>query len=288
MIDPFLIRELVAQALREDLLYGDATTNALFQKSFPARAEVVAKEPLVVAGVDVFQAVFSMLDPSVRLEALAAPGTSLEAGSILVRLEGDGRSILKGERTALNFLQRLCGIATLSRKFVAEVAGTQAKIVDTRKTTPGYRALEKAAVRLGGGSSHRAHLGDLILIKDNHIALVGGIRAAIQAARAACPHPMKIELEVDRLDDLEAAMAGGVEIIMLDNMALSEIKKAVSLIRAKAPSVLIEVSGRVNLKSARAIAECGVDLISVGALTHSARAVDIGLDIQASGAWDAA
>ena len=280
MIDPFLSRELIEQALREDLFYGDVTTDALFQNSFAAVGEVMAKEDLIVAGTDLFQAVFSVLDPSLRIDLLASPGQSLHRGDTIARLEGDARSLLKGERTALNFLQRLSGIATLTRKFVAEVAGTSAKIVDTRKTTPAHRALEKEAVRLGGGQNHRGHLGDLILIKDNHIALSGGMKNAIQRVCAAPSHPLKIEVEVDRLSDLGEAISGGVEIIMLDNMSLDEIRKAVSLIRAKAQSILIEVSGGIDLESVRAIAECDVDLISVGALTHSARAVDIGLDIQ--------
>lgn len=280
MIDPFLTKGLVEQALREDLLYGDVTTDVLFQNPLPAVGTVMAKEELVAAGTDLFQAVFTVLDPSVSIDLLVSPGQSLHRGEAIARLVGDARSILKGERAALNFLQRLSGIATLTQKFVARVAGTSAKIVDTRKTTPGCRALEKEAVRLGGGQSHRCHLGDLILIKDNHIALAGGIKHAIQTARTTRSHALKIEVEVDRLSDINEAIAGGVKIIMLDNMPLDEIKEAVSLIRAKAPSVLIEVSGGIDLDHVRAIAECGVDLISVGVLTHSARAVDIGLDIQ--------
>jgi len=275
----FLMRPLLEAALHEDLLYGDVTTEAIFQKPCPAVAEIIAKEALVVAGVEVFQAVFALIDPTLQLEVLVKPGQNLQKGEVLIRLEGDGRSILKGERTALNFLQRLSGIATLTQQFVQAAAGTSAKIVDTRKTTPGYRALEKAAVRAGGGHSHRAHLGDLILIKDNHIALAGGIEAALQAAQAARAHPFKIEVEVDRLPDLPAAIAAGVEIIMLDNLSLEEMVQAVAQIRADAPHILIEASGGVSLNSVRAIAECGVDLISVGALTHSARAVDISLDL---------
>jgi nicotinate-nucleotide pyrophosphorylase (carboxylating) len=194
-------------------------------------------------------------------------------------VSGDARILLKGERTALNFLQRLSGIATLTRQFVDRIQGTSARIVDTRKTTPGLRVCEKEAVRLGGGGNHRFHLGDLILIKDNHISLVGGVAEAIRAARGAGSHSLKVEVEVSTLSELEEALQEGVDIIMLDNMPLAEIKKAVRLIRGKSPQTLVEVSGGVDMETVSEIAQSGVDLISVGALTHSAPAMDISFDI---------
>lgn len=280
MIESFLTRDLVQQALTEDLLYGDPTTEALFTKSFDAIGDVVAKEDLVVAGLDIFEIVFKTLDPSVRFEPVFSPGQCVPKGGLIARLTGDGRSILKGERTALNFMQRLSGIATLTRQFVEAVKDTPVQIVDTRKTTPGYRALEKKAVRLGGGGNHRFHLGDLILIKDNHIALVGSVKEAVTRARAYTGHALKIEVEVNTFAELEEAIAEKPEIIMLDNMDTNAIKKAVLQIRAKAPGVLIEVSGGVTLASVKTIAHTGVDLISIGALTHSARAVDISLETE--------
>jgi nicotinate-nucleotide pyrophosphorylase (carboxylating) len=279
MIEPFLLRELAQRALAEDLIYGDRTTEALFPHPLPAVGNVIAKEALVVAGLDLFQTVFHLLDPTIRFEEAARPGEAVRKGRSLVRIFGDARVLLKGERTALNFLQRLSGIATLTRRFVDQVQGTAARIIDTRKTTPGLRALEKEAVRMGGGINHRFHLGDLVLIKDNHIALAGGITPAVKNARAALSHSLKIEVEVTRLSEVEEAIQHAVDIIMLDNMELKEIKQAVRLIRKKAPSTQIEVSGGVQLENVAAVAKTGVDLISVGALTHSARGVDLSLEI---------
>lgn len=278
-MEPFLLRELAQRALAEDLMYGDRTTEALFPDPLPAVGEVIAKEPLVVAGLDLFQAVFHLLDPAVRFEGAAGAGEAVKKGRSILQVFGDARILLKGERTALNFLQRLSGIATLTRRFVSQIERTSARIVDTRKTTPGLRALEKEAVRLGGGINHRFHLGDLILVKDNHIALAGGIGPAIKNARAGLSHALKIEVEVTSPAEAEEAIQHGVEIILLDNMELKEIKQAVRLIRKKAPSTRIEVSGGVRLENVSAIAKCGVDLISVGALTHSAPAVDLSLEI---------
>ncbi len=280
MIEPFLARDLVRQALSEDLLYGDPTTEALFPKPFDAIGDVVAKEDLVIAGLDLFEIVFQTLDPTVRFEPVFSPGQLVPKGGLIARLTGDGRSILKAERTALNFMQKLSGIATLTRQFVEAVKGTPAQVVDTRKTTPGYRALEKKAVRLGGGGNHRFHLGDLILIKDNHIALVGGIKEAVTRARAYSGHTLKIEVEVNTFEELEAAIATLPEIIMLDNMNIDQIKKAVARIRSENQGILIEVSGGVTLDTVKTIANSGVDLISVGALTHSAPAVDISLETE--------
>lgn len=280
MIESFLVRDLVHQALAEDLMYGDSTTEALFPAPLIAMGDAVAKEELVVAGLDLFEMVFRVLDPSIRFEPFFLPGQVVQKGGLIARLTGDGRNILKGERTALNFMQRLSGIATLTRQFVKAVEGTSAQVVDTRKTTPGYRALEKTAVRLGGGRNHRFHLGDLILIKDNHIALAGGVTEAVARARAHSGHTLKIEVEVNTFSELEEATASKVEMIMLDNMAVDEIKIAVAHIRAQAPDVLIEVSGGVRLETIGNIARCGVDFISAGALTHSARAVDISLEVE--------
>ncbi|HZR46423.1 MAG TPA: carboxylating nicotinate-nucleotide diphosphorylase [Candidatus Manganitrophaceae bacterium] len=279
MIESIFLKELAQRALAEDLAYGDRTTEALFSAPRPAVGTVVAKEPLVVAGLDLFRTVFQLLDPGIRFEAAAGAGEAVQKGATVLRLFGDAAVLLKGERTALNFLQRLSGVATLTRRFVDQVAGTPARIVDTRKTTPGLRALEKEAVRLGGGINHRLNLADLILIKDNHIALAGGIAPAVKQARAALSHALKIEVEVTSPAEVEEAIQLGVEIIMLDNMDLKAIREAVQLIRKKAPSTRIEISGGVRLETVAAIARCGVDLISVGALTHSAPAVDISLEI---------
>ncbi|HIE64325.1 MAG: carboxylating nicotinate-nucleotide diphosphorylase [Nitrospira sp.] len=279
MSDSFLLNDLVKRALAEDLGYGDRTTEALFPSPLAATGFIVAKEDLVLAGLDLVRVVFQTLDPSVIFEEKYASGEKVEKGAQIAQVSGDARILLKGERTALNFLQRLSGIATLTCRFVDRTQGTSARIVDTRKTTPGLRACEKEAVRYGGGRNHRFHLGDLILIKDNHILLGGGVAQAIRAVRAAKPHSLKVEVEVSTFSELEEALQVGVEIIMLDNMPLREIKKAVGLIKAKAPETLVEVSGGVNLEHVSKIAACGVDLISVGALTHSAPAVDISFDI---------
>ncbi len=286
MIETFFIRDLVECALAEDLLSGDQTTEALFPEFLPAVAELGAKEALVVAGTELFQAAFHILDPTLKIEFNRLPGALAAAGDLIATVTGDGRSILKGERVALNFMQRLSGIATLTQRFVKALSGTSAKIVDTRKTTPGFRQFEREAVRLGGGQNHRFNLGDLILIKDNHIALAGGIKNAITRARAGCAHPLKIEVEVRNDAELKVAISSEVDIIMLDNMSLKEIKAAVTLIRQNKPSVLIEVSGGVTLDRAGEIAQCGVDLISVGALTHSAQAVDLSLNFRSEADWN--
>ncbi len=284
MAESFLLQEIAKRGLSEDLIYGDRTTEKLFPRPIPALGDLIAKEELVVAGLDLFQTVFELLDPSFRFEIAIGQGTVAAPGTTIGRLAGDGRALLKGERVALNFLQHLCGVATLTRLFVQKVAGTKAKIVDTRKTLPGLRILEKEAVLLGGGYNHRFHLGDLILIKDNHIALAHGIVNAVNATRATLSHPLKIEVEVETFDQVKQAIASGAEIIMLDNMSIPEIKRAVALIRKKRPQIEIEASGGVHLENVAAIAKCGVDMISVGSLTHSAKASDISLDISHHGA----
>jgi len=273
------IREIVAHALAEDCGTGDVTTKALFRANVPASGTILAEEPegLVVAGLAVAVEVFSQADTSLECTTHFADGDRIPAGATVLTVTGDGRSMLQGERVALNFLQRLSGIATLTAKFCDAVKGFKTRIVDTRKTTPGLRALEKWAVTLGGGANHRYGLADGILIKDNHLALAGGdVVGACRQAQERAPHGLKIEVEVQSLEAVQAALDGGADIILLDNMAVPAIHKAVELIKGRAT---IEVSGRVTLSNVREIAAAGPDLISVGALTHSAPAVNLSMDI---------
>jgi len=273
------IREIVARALAEDLGTGDVTTQALFRTHVPASGTIVAEEPegLVLAGLAVAVEVFAQVDPSLTCTPSFADGDRVPAGAAVLTVTGDGRSILKGERVALNFLQRLSGIATLTAKFCDAVKGFKTRIIDTRKTTPGLRALEKWAVTLGGGANHRYGLADGILIKDNHLALAGGdVARACRQARERAPHGLKIEVEVQSLDVVQAALDGGADIILLDNMKVPAIRKAVEMIKGRAT---IEVSGGVTLGNVREIAAAGPDLISVGALTHSAPAARFSMDI---------
>lgn len=273
------IREIVARALSEDLGTGDVTTKALFATAVPARGTIVSeeREGLVLAGLAVAEEVFTQVDSSLECSSRFKDGDRVPVGTTVLTVTGDGRSILKGERVALNFLQRLSGIATLTAKFCDAVKGFKTRIVDTRKTTPGLRALEKWAVTLGGGSNHRYGLADGILIKDNHLAVAGGdVAGACRQARERAPHGLKIEVEVQSLEAVQAALDGGADIILLDNMAVPAIHKAVELIKGRAT---IEVSGRVTLSNVREIAAAGPDLISVGALTHSAPAVNLSMDI---------
>lgn len=272
-----LVQAAVASALAEDLgLVGDITTDAVIGPDMTAAAVLAARKPGVVAGLEVAAAVFQHLDPATRIERLVPDGERVGAGATLARVSGSARVLLTAERVALNFLGRMCGIATLTRRYVDAIAGTRAHIVDTRKTTPGLRAFEKYAVRAGGGMNHRVGLFDAVLIKDNHIAVAGGIAPAIAAARKRAGHMVKIEVEVDTLDQLEEALASGPDAILLDNMGIDELRESV---RRAAGRVITEASGGVSLDTARAIAETGVDLISVGALTHSAPVLDIGLDV---------
>lgn len=273
------VRDIVARALAEDLGSGDVTTQALFPEAVPAVGTIVAEErdSLVVAGLSVAVEVFRQVDPSLTCTPSVADGDRAPHGTTVLAVIGDGRSILKGERVALNFLQRLSGIATLTAKFCEAVKGTRVRILDTRKTTPGLRALEKFAVTLGGGHNHRHNLADGVLIKDNHLALAGGdVARACRLVREQAPHGLKIEAEVRTLDDVRAALDGGADILLLDNMDLPSIRKAVELIKGRA---LVEVSGGVSLATAREIAAAGPDYISVGALTHSAPAANLSMDI---------
>jgi nicotinate-nucleotide pyrophosphorylase (carboxylating) len=273
------IRDIVARALAEDLGAGDVTTQALFPESVPAVGTIVVEERdgLVIAGLAVAVEVFRQVDASLACAPNVADGDFVPQGTTALTVTGDGRSILKSERVALNFLQRLSGIATLTAKFCETVKGTRARILDTRKTTPGLRALEKWAVTLGGGHNHRHSLADGILIKDNHLALAGGdVARACRLVRERAPHGLKIEVEVRTLEDVRAALDGGADIILLDNMDVPSIRKAVEEIKGRA---LVEVSGGVSLATVREIAAAGPDYISVGALTHSAPAANLSMDI---------
>lgn len=273
-----LIASAIATALAEDLgLAGDITTDAVISPAARASGVFAVRKPGVIAGLDVAAAAFRHLDPAVSFEVLVPDGERVEAGANVARVSGSARALLTAERVALNFVGRMSGIATLTRRYVDAVAGTRAAIVDTRKTTPGLRALEKYAVRAGGGMNHRIGLFDAVLIKDNHIAIAGGVGAAIGAARARAGHMVKIEVEVDTLDQLEAALEHRIDAVLLDNMTPDQLAEAVRIVDGRA---ITEASGGVNLETVRAIAEAGVDLISVGALTHSAPVLDIGLDIE--------
>ncbi len=268
------VKNLIQLAIEEDAGRGDVTTDATIPMHASAHARLASKEELVIAGIEVFNAVFSSLDESIAVKAYREDGDLVSAGTFIADLHGPARALLMGERVALNFLQRLCGIATLTRRYVEAVKGYKVAIIDTRKTTPGWRVLEKYAVRVGGGKNHRHDLGDGVLIKDNHIVAAGGIRQAIEMARTSKHHLLKIEVEVGTLDQVEEALRAGADVIMLDNMPLSLMAQAVKLIGGRA---VVEASGGVSLESLVEIARTGVDLISVGKLTHSAPAADIHL-----------
>jgi nicotinate-nucleotide pyrophosphorylase (carboxylating) len=273
-----LIEPVVRAALAEDLgRAGDLTSAACIPADARMTAAFASRKKGVVAGLACARLALAALDPAARFEILIADGASVTPGQPLARVEANARALLTAERTALNLLCRLSGIATLTAAYVAETAGTAARIIDTRKTTPGLRALEKYAVRCGGGANHRFGLDDAILIKDNHVAACGGVREAVRRARAAVGHLVKIEVEIDRLDQLDEALAEGPDVILLDNFSLAGLAEAVSRTEGRA---LLEASGGVSLETTRAIAETGVDLISVGALTHSAPILDIGLDAE--------
>jgi len=279
MIEPLpdlLIEPVVRAALAEDLgRAGDVTAQACIDADARLSVTFGARQAGVVAGLDCARLAFRALDPTGRFELLAADGQGVQPGAILARAQGNARAILSAERTALNLLGRLSGVATLTRAYVDAVAGTRARIVDTRKTTPGLRALEKYAVRCGGGVNHRFGLDDAILIKDNHVVACGGVGEAVRRARAAVGHLMKVEVEIDGLSQLDEALAERPDVIMLDNFSLEDLAAAVA---RTAGAVVLEASGGVNLKTVAAIAATGVDVISVGALTHSASVLDIGLD----------
>jgi nicotinate-nucleotide pyrophosphorylase (carboxylating) len=272
---PTSVVELLRHAVEEDLGYGDITTSLLVPEENEARALYIAKGGFVLAGFPFAKEVFDILDPSTEFRIFFDEGAKVSKGSVLAEVSGKSRVLLAGERTSLNILQRLSGIATLTSHFVSAVRGTKAKIVDTRKTTPCHRFMEKYAVRIGGGTNHRFGLYDGILIKDNHIEEVGGIRQAISLAKAG-HHLARIEVEVETLGELRDAIAAGADIVMLDNMPIDTMAEAVKIAKRR---VTIEASGNISMRNVRKVAETGVDLISVGALTHSVTAADISMKI---------
>ncbi|MDW8256562.1 MAG: carboxylating nicotinate-nucleotide diphosphorylase [Acidobacteriota bacterium] len=279
-LNPSDLFKLAGDFLAEDVGRGDITTEAVVLPGVRARGRFIAKQDLVVAGLEVADAVFAVLDSSVEIEAFVTDGDRVRAGDVFARVEGPAEVLLAAERTALNLLQHLSGIATLTRAFVEAVAGTRAQIVDTRKTLPGLRMLQKYAVVVGGGRNHRFGLDDGVLIKDNHItALAGSVRTAVERARKYAGHMHKIEVEVSNMEDLQEALDARADIILLDNMSPEEVREAVRLIRERAPEVLVEASGGITLENVRAYAEAGVDFISIGALTHSAPAADISMKL---------
>jgi len=265
---------LIAQSLAEDLGSGDITTNSVVPPETKISGRFTMKEEGVVCGLAVAQRVFTQLDPDIRFTPRGKDGDKMKAGSVIAEISGPAAGILSGERLALNFLQRLSGIATKTQSLVSQVAGTGTKIVDTRKTTPGLRILEKYAVRTGGGQNHRMNLADGVLIKDNHIRAAGGITTAIEAARKKAPRTLKIEVEAESIREVEEALRAGADIIMLDNMQTELMAEAVKLINGRA---LAEASGNMDNRDLLEVANTGVDMISLGALTHSVRALDISL-----------
>jgi len=281
-LDPAFVRAEVRRFLAEDIGTGDITTAWTVPDGTQARAWIVAREACVVAGLPVAAAVFAELDATVAWEPLVEDGASAGQGTRLARLSGPAAPILSGERVALNLLQRLSGVATVTRRHVAAVAGTRASVSDTRKTTPGLRLLEKYAVRVGGGRNHRIGLYDAVLIKDNHLAAAGGVATALQAVAARRTGDVMVQVEVDSLDQVATALDAGARAVLLDNMTPAETARAVALVRARphGGAIWIESSGGITLANIRAYAEAGVDTISVGALTHSAPAVDIALDFE--------
>jgi len=298
------IDELVRRALAEDVGTGDATTAAIVPAGAPAKAHIIARQPLVCAGLAIAELIFRALDREIRVGCLHKDGSFVESGTELIEIAGEAQAILTGERAALNFLAHLCGIATLTRRFVEQLAGTQARIRDTRKTTPGLRALEKYAVQCGGGTNHRFGLYDAILIKENHIAIAGGVKAALDRAHAftslkmsapqtasaydatgldaklAGPGPLSVQIEVRNERELREALGAGAEAVLLDNMTPEAARRSVQLARNLRRDCVIEISGGITLDNARAYAETGADFLSSGALTHSAPAANLSLLVE--------
>ncbi|NYF17347.1 nicotinate-nucleotide pyrophosphorylase (carboxylating) [Microbacterium sp. AK009] len=283
MLTPASIDRVVAAALSEDAPWGDLTSTAFIPEAATARAELIAREAGVASGLSVFATAFRLTDPVITVTTQVEDGARFEPGAVLAVVEGPARGILTAERVALNLTQRMSGIATLTARYVSEVAHTRARIADTRKTTPGLRALERQAVRDGGGYNHRFSLSDAVMVKDNHLAVLtaGGasVTEALRTPMASLPHTTHVEVEVDRLDQIEPVLAARVNTIMLDNFSLDDLRRGVEIVAGRA---IVEASGGVSLQTVGAIAETGVDVISVGALTHSARALDLGLDIRVS------
>ncbi|GGH49790.1 carboxylating nicotinate-nucleotide diphosphorylase [Microbacterium album] len=285
MLTPRLIDRVVGAALDEDAPWGDLTSQTLLPAAATADAALVAREPGVFSGGDVFAAAFRLTDPAADVDLLVPDGASFGPGETLATVTGAARAVLTAERVALNFAQRMSGIATLTSRYVAEVAHTRARIADTRKTTPGLRAFERHAVRSGGGMNHRFSLSDAVMAKDNHLAVLTAgaeadgprLTAALRDAFRRLPHTTHVEVEVDAIEQIEPVLAAGVHTIMLDNFSLPELRRGVALVAGRA---IVEASGGVDLGTVRAVAEAGVDVISVGALTHSAPSLDLGLDVR--------
>lgn len=274
-----LIRKQIRLWLEEDIGTGDVTTLTTIPLDHASKGIIHVKEDGIICGLPIAREVFTVVDSSLLFETKVAEGSSVTKGTIIAEVEGNTRSILLGERLSLNLMQRLSGIATRTREFVNALEGLPTRLVDTRKTTPGHRLLEKYAVRIGGGHNHRFGLYDAVMIKDNHIKGSGGITQAVQAARQQIPHTMKIEVEVEDFDQLHEALSARADIIMLDNMVPAKMKEAVSIIKSKAPHIVVEGSGSVTSQTIKAMAESGVDVISVGRLTYSVAALDISLDL---------
>ena len=275
----FLYNQQVSAALAEDLEHGDITTDAIVPPEAFGSAVIVAKETAIVAGTFVAQEAFMQMDPDIQFKEIREEGSEVSSGDAVMGLYGKLAAILQAERVALNFLQRLCGIATLTRDFVKELSGLPCRLVDTRKTTPGIRLLQKYAVRVGGGHNHRYGLSDGLLIKDNHIAVCGSVKESITRARAKAPHTLLLEIEVTGIEELEEAIEAGADAVLLDNMDPATLKDAVSLANGLKPRIILEASGGIRLENIREIAETGVDIVSVGLLTHSAKASDLSLRV---------
>lgn len=273
------IQQSIRLWLEEDIGNGDITSLTTIPSEQHSKAIIHVKEAGIIAGLPVAETVFAVIDPSLRFTAKVTEGSFAEKGTILAEVTGNTRNILLGERLALNLMQRLSGIATRTHQYVEALQGTKVRLVDTRKTTPGHRLLEKYAVRVGGGHNHRFGLYDAVMIKDNHIKAAGGVAIAIDAARKSIPHTMKIEVEVENFLQLQEALNSGPDIIMLDNMLPVDMRKAVDIIKNKSPHILVEASGTVTLETIQGIAASGVDVISVGRLTYSVQALDISLDL---------
>ena len=283
MLTTSVIDRAVSAALEEDAPWGDITSEMLIPQTSTARADLIAREPGVFSGGAVFAAAFRLTDPAIDVQLTVRDGDAFDKGAVLAVVSGPARGVLTAERIGLNFVQRMSGIATLTARYVAEVAHTGARIADTRKTTPGLRAFERHAVVNGGGHNHRYSLSDAVMAKDNHLAVLAekgvSVTAALQGAIARLSHTTHVEVEVDRLDQIEAVLAAGIGTIMLDNFSLDDLRRGVEQVGGRA---IVEASGGVSLDTVRSIAETGVDVISVGALTHSARALDLGLDVRIS------
>ena len=275
-----VVDDLILQALREDITFEDVSTASVCPTARPATVELIAKADGIIAGLDVFARTFELLDPQSSVLFDVADGDEVHAGDHVGQVRGDARVLLSGERVALNYLQRMSGIATYTHQMAAALEGTKTVLVDTRKTTPGMRVFEKAAVEIGGGSNHRYNLSTAVMLKDNHLGVITadgtGLTEALRRAMTRLPHTTHVEVEVDRVDQIEPVLAAGVDTIMLDNFSLDDLRRGVALVGNRAT---VEASGGVSLESVRAIAETGVDVISVGALTHSAPSLDLGLDL---------